>query len=142
MFTLTDKPADEYLTYHGHIADDMVLLTDGSHVVMLRVDGKPLSLMETIARYAERRRRHATHARTGRHQRQDLRASRLPRPGRAVSARADSAPPSPESWPRLSRRHSADLTREWIITIIVHPRPLDGLIQPVLRRRSARPMKR
>ena len=46
QFTLTDKPADEYLTFFGHIADDMALLDDGTHVVMLRVDGKPLSLMD------------------------------------------------------------------------------------------------
>lgn len=59
QFILTDKPADEYLPWHGHIADEIVLLEDGTHVAMLRLDGKALTLLDEAARYAERRRRHA-----------------------------------------------------------------------------------
>ena len=58
-FTLTDKPADEYLPWHGHVADDVVLLEDGTHLAVVRLDGQPMSLMDDPARYAERRRRHA-----------------------------------------------------------------------------------
>src|SRR5690242_3164004 len=56
---LTDKPADEYLPWRGHVTDHIVLLADGTHVSVLRLDGKPLSLLDEPARYAERRRRHA-----------------------------------------------------------------------------------
>src|SRR5689334_10068400 len=58
-FTLTDKPADEYLPWHGHVADGVVLLEDGTHLAMVRLDGQPMSLLDDPARYAERRRRHA-----------------------------------------------------------------------------------
>jgi type IV secretion system protein VirB4 len=58
-FTFTDKSADEYLPWHGHIADDMVLLAGGSHLVTIWIDGRPMSLMDDPARYAEGRRRHA-----------------------------------------------------------------------------------
>jgi type IV secretion system protein VirB4 len=58
-FTFSDKPADEYLPWHGHVGDDTVLLVDGSHLATIRLDGRPMSLMDDPARYAERRRRHA-----------------------------------------------------------------------------------
>lgn len=58
-FAFTDKPADEYLLWYAHIAEDMVLLADGSHLATIRIDGRPMLLMDDPARYAERRRRHA-----------------------------------------------------------------------------------
>jgi type IV secretion system protein VirB4 len=130
MFTLTDKPADEYLPYFGHIADRIVLLDDGTHVGMLRVDGKSLTLMDETTRYAERRRRHATM--------RALADSNVTIVEHHVCH--DHVEPFPLGQFRTafsrdlaSRYHAGiqpDLTsREWIITVMVHPRPLEGMVQ-------------
>jgi type IV secretion system protein VirB4 len=57
---MSDRPADEWLPYQGHIRDDIVILEDGTHVGILRLEGRALSLFGTVSRYAQRRRRHAT----------------------------------------------------------------------------------
>jgi type IV secretion system protein VirB4 len=130
MFTLTDKPADEYLPYWGHISDRVVLLDDGTHVGMLRVDGKPLSLMDDPTRYAERRRRHAamkaladSNVTIVEHHICHDRVEQFPLGQFRTAFSRDLA----------TRYHAGiqpDLTsREWIITVMVHPRPLEGMVQ-------------
>lgn len=58
-FSVFDKPADEFLTTCGHVEDDIVVLSDGSHVGMIRLEGKGIDLFDDDARYAERRKIHA-----------------------------------------------------------------------------------
>src|SRR3954470_17544657 len=56
---LHDKPVDEFLSLVGHVADDVVVTSDGSHIGMARLDGRALSLLDDETRYAERRRLHS-----------------------------------------------------------------------------------
>src|SRR4051812_47005421 len=129
-FTFSDKPADEYLPFIGHIADDTVLLADGSHLATLRIDGRPMSLMDDQARYAERRRRHAmlraladTNLSLYEHHVCHDRIEPF-RHGRFRSAYAR----------QLAEDYHAGLdsglrVREWFLTIIVRPPPFSGVIQ-------------
>jgi type IV secretion system protein VirB4 len=128
-FTFTDKPADEYLPWHGHVGDDTVLLADGSHLATIRLDGRPMSLMDDPARYAERRRRHAmlraladTNLSLYEHHVCHDRIEPF-RHGRFRSAYAR----------QLAEDYHAGLdsglrVREWFLTIIVRPPPFSGVI--------------
>jgi type IV secretion system protein VirB4 len=132
-FTFTDKPADEYLPWYGHIADDVVLLEDGSHLTTIRIDGRPMSLMDDPARYAERRRRHAmlraladTNVSLYEHQVCHDRVEPF-RHGRFRSAYAR----------QLAEDYHAGLdsglrTREWFLTIIVRPSSLQGILNRLI----------
>jgi type IV secretory pathway VirB4 component len=128
QFTLSDKPADEYLTFDRHIADDMAILADGTHVVMLRLDGKPLSLMDDPRRYEERRRRHSVM--------RSLSDSNITvyehhvchdrvEPFRIGEFRSSFSRELVEAY--HADIDKAALAREWIITILVHPRLIDRL---------------
>lgn len=128
QFTLSDKPADEYLTFDRHIADDMAILADGTHVVMLRLDGKPLSLMDDPRRYEERRRRHAVM--------RSLADSNITVYEHHVCHDRVEPFRIGEFRSRFSRElveaYHADidrsaLAREWIITILVQPKLIDRL---------------
>jgi type IV secretion system protein VirB4 len=123
-----DRPADDYLMFDHHIADDMVILADGTHAIMLRVDGKPLTLMDDDERYAERRRRHST-----------LRA--IAGPNVTVYEHHichDRVDPFPlgefrSAFSRdLGKAYHEDISRtmvsrEWLITVLIHPVPIDRL---------------
>jgi type IV secretion system protein VirB4 len=132
-FTFSDKPADEYLPWLGHIADDTVLMADGSHLATIRVDGRPMSLMDDPARYAERRRRHAmlraladTNLSLYEHHVCHDRIEPF-RHGRFRSSYAH----------QLAEDYHAGLdiglrAREWFLTIIVRPPPLQGIINRLI----------
>ena len=120
QFILTDKPADEYLTFDRHIADDMAILSDGSHVIMLRVDGKPLTLMDGYRRYAERRRRHST-MRALAVPTSQLRAPCRSRSGRAVSGRPVPHGLLPGAGRSVSRRHFEGLDGPRMVHHRHHP---------------------
>jgi type IV secretion system protein VirB4 len=134
-FTFSDKPADEYLPFIGHIADDTVLLDDGSHLATLRIDGRPMSLMDEQARYAERRRRHAmlraladTNVSVYEHHVCHDRVQPF-RTGRFRSAYARA----------LAEDYHAGLdeglrAREWFLSILVRPSMLTGAINRLIGR--------
>ena len=129
-FTFRDKPADEYLPWHGHITDHAVLLEDGSHLMTLRLDGKPMSLMDEGERYAERRRCHAvlraladTNVTIFEHHVCHDRVEPFAL-GQFRSAYAR----------LLAEAYHASLnrglrTREWFITIVVRPSAFSGLFR-------------
>jgi type IV secretion system protein VirB4 len=130
--TLTDKPADEYLTLHSHINRTLAILADGTHVAMLRLDGKALGLLDDAARYAERRRRHAamrsiadSNITVYEHHVCHDRVDPFPL-GKFRSAFARD----------LVTQYHADLhegmkTREWFMTVLVRPKPLEGFINRI-----------
>ena len=128
QFTLRDKPADEYLTFDRHIADDMAILADGTHVVMLRLDGKPLSLMDEPERYAQRRRRHSVM--------RSLAGSNIAVYEHHICHDRVEPFATGEFRSKFSRElveaYHADiaktaLAREWIITILVRPQLIDRI---------------
>ena len=53
-----DRSADDYMQHAEHILPGVAAMDDGSHLAMLRLEGKPLALMDDAQRYAERTRRH------------------------------------------------------------------------------------
>lgn len=132
-FTFTDKPADEYLPWYGHIADDVLLLEEGSHLTTIRIDGRPMSLMDDPARYAERRRRHAmlraladTNVSLYEHHVCHDRVEPF-RHGRFRSAYAH----------QLAEDYHVGLdsglrTREWFLTIIVRLSPLQSILNRLI----------
>lgn len=133
--TFRDKPADEYLTLDRHVADDAVMLADGTHLAVLRLDGKPLGLLDEDARYAERRRRHAvlralaeTNVTLYEHLVCHNRVAPFP-VGRFRSGYAEA----------LARDYHAAiapglLARDWFLTIMVRPSRLNGLLGQVMGR--------
>ena len=137
--TFRDKPADEYLTIERHVDDGVFLLADGTHGAVIRFDGKLLGLLSEEARYAERRRRHATfRALAGQgvviyeHLVCHDRVEPFPA-GRFRSAYAEV----------LSRDYHATmapglLAREWFVTILVRPGRVNGLLRRALGRAAER----
>lgn len=53
-----DRSADDYMQHGAHISPGVAVMEDGTHLAMLRLEGKPLALMDDAERYAERTRRH------------------------------------------------------------------------------------
>lgn len=129
FLTFSDKPADEFLPWKTHVTDHVVRFNDGSYAVTLRLDGKPLSLMDDEERYPERRRvnavfraladpnvtiyeHHICHDRV-----EPFRLGHF----RSAYARL------------LARDYHAGIdkglrAREWLITIVVRPSALSGLL--------------
>jgi len=129
-FTLQDKPADEYLPYRGHVTDDVVLLEDGTHIGIMQLYGKPLTLFSDVPRYAQRRRRHgAMRALTDSnitvfehhvcHDRVE--------PFRLGEFRSDFSRQLAESY--LSGIQKDLKSREWFITIVARPRLTESLFR-------------
>jgi type IV secretion system protein VirB4 len=131
LFALSDKPADEYLTLAGHVADNVAVLQDGTHVGMVRLEGRALSLMDQAEdgpRYAERRRRHSV-----------LRS--LIGPGVCIYEHHVCHDHVPEFEhgqfrsryaERLARDYHGSmqgglLVRDWLVTVMARPNLLEGL---------------
>jgi len=137
--TFRDKPADEYLTIDRHVADEVCILDDGTHLAVVRFDGKALGLLDEDGRYAERRRRHAVYrslAGAGvviyEHLVCHDRVEPFPL-GRFRSAYAEA----------LAREYHAAispglLTREWFVTVLVRPGRVTGLLRRALGRTAER----
>jgi type IV secretion system protein VirB4 len=140
QFTFTDKPADEYLTFDHHISDDTVILADGSHVAVLKVEGKPLTLMDTFMRYGERRRRHGAmraladtnvelyehhvcHDRVDEFVLGEFRSDFSRELAQAYHEDINSY--------RENGVSKKLMNREWLITILVRPRPFDRILNKV-----------
>lgn len=133
-FSFSDKPADEYLPWLGHIADDVVLLDDGSHLATIRIDGRPMTLMDDPARYAERRRRHAmlraladTNVSVYEHHVCHDRVEPF-RHGRFRSAYAKALAEAYHSGLDSGLR-----AREWFLTIVVRPSVFDSVLNRLIR---------
>ncbi len=133
MLVLTDKPADEFLPYVGHISDNIVLLEDGTHIGMIRLDGKPLTLFSAIPRYSQRRRRHAAM--------RSISDSNISIFEHHVCH--DRVPEFPLGQFRskfsreVAESYVASLqqdlkSREWFLTVAVRPRVVDNLIKRFL----------
>lgn len=133
-FALNDKPADEYLPWHGHASDRIVLLADGSHVASIRLDGRSLSLMDEDQRYAERRRRHAvlrtlTDSNVALYEHHVCHDRVPPFPlGRFRSAYARSLAEDYHTGIAQGMR-----AREWYVTLVVRPKPVAKLINKFRR---------
>ncbi|MBB5696058.1 VirB4 family type IV secretion/conjugal transfer ATPase [Muricoccus pecuniae] len=133
-FTLTDKPADEYLPILGHVADNVVELEDGTLMMVLRLDGRPLTLLTEEARYAARRERHSALRAL-----YDTNVTILEH--HVCHDRVDAFAPGPfrSAYGRdlLQAYHAALdrdlLAREWFVTILVHPRPISGAMAKLSR---------
>ena len=128
MFRMTDRPADEFLPYRGHVTDEIVLLEDGTHIGVLRLEGKPLTLLDDIPRYAERRRRHAamrgltdTNITVVEHHICHDRVE----PFQLGEFRSAFSREFAEKY--ISGIQKDMKSRDWFITVMVHPRMLDGL---------------
>lgn len=128
-FRVTDKPADEYLPILGHVSENVVELADGSLMMILRLDGRPLWHMDEEARYAARRERHSvlralydTNVTVFEHH---VCHDRVPAfaPGEFRSAYGR----------ELIRDYHAALdadllAREWFVTLLVQPRAITGTL--------------
>ncbi|WP_426960346.1 hypothetical protein [Muricoccus radiodurans] len=133
-FTVSDKPADEYLPILGHVTENVVELEDGSLMAALRLDGRPLTLMDEEARYAARRERHSalralydTNVTVFEHHVCHDRVQPFV-PGEFRSAYGR----------ELMREYHAALdadllVREWFVTILVRPRPITGAVARLRR---------
>jgi type IV secretion system protein VirB4 len=128
MFRLTDKPADEFLPYRGHVTDDIVLLEDGTHLGVVRLDGKPLTLLDDIPRYAARRSRHAamrgltdTNISVVEHHICHDKVE----PFQLGEFRSKFSREFAEKY--ISGIQKDMKSRDWFITVMAHPRMLDGL---------------
>ena len=111
------------------------MLADGTHLAVLRLDGKPLGLLDEDARYAERRRRHAvlralaeTNVTLYEHLVCHDRVAPFP-VGRFRSPYAAA----------LARDYHAAiapglLARDWFLTIMVRPSRLNGLLGQMMGR--------
>ena len=128
LFRMTDKPADEYLPYRGHVTDEIVLLEDGTHLGILRLEGKPLTLLDDIPRYAERRRRHAAM--------RGLTDTNITVVEHHICHDKIEPFPVGEFRSAFSREFAEKYisgiqkdmkSRDWFITVLARPRMLDGL---------------
>lgn len=131
----TDRSVDDYLTFDRHIAPDMVVLQDGTHVAVVRLAGRPLGLLDEPERRAERRHRHAVVRALA-----DLNITIYEHlvchdrvePFRPTGFR--------NPYPRLLAEdyHRATdaglMEREWFLTIMAHPTGLDGALGRLFRR--------
>lgn len=137
QFKFTDKPADEYLTFDHHLSDDMAILADGTHVSVFRVEGKPLTLMDEFTRYGERRRRHGAmraladtnielyehhvcHDRVEKFELGEFRSDFSRELAHAYHEDID--------YYRENGVTRKLMARDWFITILVRPRPIDRLL--------------
>jgi type IV secretion system protein VirB4 len=137
MFRMTDRPADEFLPYRGHVTDEVVLLEDGTHIGMLRLEGKPLTLLDDIPRYAERRRRHAamrgltdTNITVVEHHICHDKVE----PFQLGEFRSAFSREFAEKY--ISGIQKNMKSRDWFITVMAHPRMLDGLANRVFGKQA------
>lgn len=126
-FVVTEKPADEYLQILGHVTENVVELADGSLMMVLRCDGRPLGLTGEEGRYSARRERYSalralydTNVTILEHHVCHDRVAPFV-PGQFRSSYGE------EMIRDYHAALDADLlARDWFITILVRPRPITG----------------
>ncbi len=128
----TDKPADEYVLLEDHAEDDIGLMSDGSVMVVVKLDGRPMSLLDEETRYAARRSRHSTLGALF-----DTNISVYEH--HVCHDRVQPFEPG-EFRSRYGRQCIEDyhrslddrvFARDWYISIVVHPRALNGMADPL-----------
>ncbi len=126
--SLSDRSADQYLPILWHLTDGVVEMEDGALMAMIHLDGRPMLLMQEDERYAARRHRdsvlrslfdfnveiyehHLCHDRV--------------EPFTAGPFRSGFARELLTTYHQRLQRGL--LARQWLLTIIVRPRPIEGL---------------
>lgn len=140
---LSDKPVDEFLPLLWHLSDGVVELEGGALLAVLRLDGRPMMLMDEAGRRAARRERdsalralfdvnveifehHVCHDRVV--------------PFRHGPFRSGFARELIETYHRQMTRDL--LAREWLVSIVVRPRAMESLmgrVRSLFSREPARP---
>ncbi|NOG73913.1 helicase HerA domain-containing protein [Roseicella sp. DB1501] len=136
----SERAADDYAPYVGHVTDTAVLKTDGSVLGIFKLDGAPFELEDHAARNGRHRFRNAVL--------RNIADDRLTVVETMV--RHDGVPPFPPAPHRSAfaaeleaeyRRHvlaGRERANEWFVTLVVHPRAPAASSWKLLRARLGR----